>query len=124
MTRSRATPRPVGALPPRARLLGGAALVGLLAACGSGGQVPDRDPDVTGVVAHEGDAVVLTAPSDDYFEGMTISGDDETVVVDAGGSTVTTTDLATGDEVEVWVGDGCQESFPVQCDVLALRVVR
>ena len=121
--RCSATPRPVRALPARARLLGGAALLALLAACGSGGQVPDRDPDVTGVVGHEGDAVVLTAPSDDYFEGMTISGGDETVVVDAGGSTVTTADLATGDEVEVWVGDACRESFPVQCDVLAVRVV-
>lgn len=78
-------------------------------------------PDVTGVVAGGS----LTQASDSYFEGMGLAGlGDEPSVLAADGSQATVADLRDGDRVEVWLGsDGrCAESFPVQCDLLTVRV--
>lgn len=88
-----------------------------LAACG--GPVPDREPDVTGVAAADGDALVLAEPSDRYYEGMRLPTQGTAVVGPGGGPTT----LAAGDAVEVWVAGPCAESFPVQCEVGAVRLV-
>ncbi|WP_435736918.1 hypothetical protein V5D56_19465 [Cellulosimicrobium sp. PMB13] len=100
------------------------ALAMLLTACdgGAGGGVPDRGPDVTGVVERTGTRAVLTEPSDDYFDGMGLVSA-ETSFVGADGEPIESDGLASGDEVEVWVVDACAESFPVQCDVVTVRVV-
>lgn len=96
---------------------------GTLAACGAAAAVPDRDPDVTGTVEAGQGGAVLVEPSDRYYERMAIVGDDGTLVVGSDGEALDPDDLATGDAVEVWVGEACAESFPVQCDVIAVRVV-
>ncbi|MBW0252563.1 hypothetical protein [Cellulomonas sp. PS-H5] len=122
--------------PRRARALLGAALLAAVAAvagCGPadspaapapsasehlGGQ---PTPDVTGVVAGGS----LTQASDPYFEGMGLAGlGDEPSVLAADGSQATVADLRDGDRVEVWLGSEgrCAESFPVQCDLLTVRV--
>lgn len=100
------------------------ALAMLLTACdgGAGGGVPDREPDVSGVVERTGTGAVLTEPSDDYFDGMSLVSA-ETTFVGADGAPIESDGLASGDEVEVWVVDACAESFPVQCDVVTVRVV-
>ena len=105
-------------------LLGAAVLASVAAGCGGAPAVPERPPDVTGVVAGTADAggPVLTEPSDDYFEGMSLLRGDPVLVGDDG-VVVPVEDLADGDRIEVWVGPACAESFPVQCDVVALRVL-
>jgi hypothetical protein len=87
--------------------------------------LPERDPDVTGVV-RAGPGVqggTLVDASDGSFEGMALrlSGS-EPLVVDADGQHVTFDDVDDGDRVAVWVAGGCAESFPVQCDVVAIEV--
>lgn len=88
-------------------------------------------PDVTGVVGTAalpsgGTGPVLTAASDDYFEGMSLGGDDVAVLgVEPGADgEPTVADLADGDAVEVWLREpvACAESSPVQCAVLTVRV--
>lgn len=97
----------------------------LLAGCGtSGSALPDRAADVTGVVAAPSadlpwDEPSLARASDAYYEGMPLRLADA-VVVDADGTDVEAP--AEGDTVEVWIGDGCAESSPVQCEIVALRV--
>jgi hypothetical protein len=91
--------------------------------------LPDRDPDATGVVgAGVGDSQptgFLAQSSDSYYDGMGLwRSDSEPVVVGADGDVLSVTDLNTGDEIDVWVAGGCAESFPVQCDVVAIRVIR
>ena len=90
--------------------------------CGAAAVVPDRDPDVTGTVEAGRGGAVLVEPSDRYYERMALVGDG-TLVVGSDGEALDPDDLATGDAVEVWVGEACAESFPVQCDVVAVRVV-
>lgn len=91
----------------------------------TGDGVPDRAPDVTGVVATSSEpagGAVLVAASDDYYEGMSLlPGDPD--VVDAGGKRLEPSDLRAGNEVEVWVGGPCAESYPVQCDIATVRVL-
>lgn len=102
----------------------GAALLLLAAtACTAQPAVPDRDSDVTGVVAgaDEPGGPVLAEPSDGYFEGMGLLRGDP-VVADADGREVPVSELDDGDAVEVWIDGACAESFPVQCDVTALRL--
>lgn len=79
-------------------------------------------PTVTGVVAGSARHAALTEASDGYYEGMSLTSPDPRVV-DADDQPISIGDLVTGDEVEVWVGDVCRESFPVQCDLVAVRVV-
>jgi hypothetical protein len=96
---------------------------------GVGQLLPDRDPDVTGVVgAGVGDAQptgFLAQPSDSYYDGMGLwRGDGEPLVVGPAGDVLSVTDVNNGDEIAVWVAGGCAESFPVQCDVVAIHVIR
>jgi hypothetical protein len=107
-------------------LLGATVLASGIAACadagtGSGG-IPDRAPDVTGVVDGAGTpgGPALADPSDDYFAGMALAPDDAVVV--RGGADGALAALRDGEAVEVWIDWPCQESFPVQCTVVALRV--
>lgn len=108
------------------RAVPGVLVVGalLLGGCATSG-LPGRSSDVTGVVAvpagnGSSPEPALTGASDAYFEGMPLRLADA-VVVDADGRTVDAP--AEGDEVEVWIGDGCAESYPVQCEIVAVRVV-
>ena len=103
----------------RARLTVSALLVLVLAGCSSSG-LPDRSPEVTGTVAADGAGQSLTAVSDDYYEGMALRLTDA-AVVDADGARVDAP--SDGDEVEVWLAGGCNESSPVQCTVVAVRVL-
>lgn len=93
------------------------------AGCGTtsdGAAVPDRAPDVTGVVAVREGTPVLTDASDAYFEGMGLLRGDPVVV--RGTGEVAADELQPGDAVEVWTGDACAESYPVQCGILAVRL--
>lgn len=101
-------------------VLGAAAIVLAVAACG-GSPVPDRDPDVTGVVAGSASAPVLAEPSDPYFDQMSLLRG-EPVLIDHDGVELPYSELADGDAVEVWIDGACAESFPVQCTVTTLRV--
>jgi hypothetical protein len=104
---------------PRSATRAGLALLALALASGcSGSELPGREPEVSGVVRDLG----LTEPSDPYFERLALVGDDDTVVVDADGATITTADLRDGDEVDVWVASACAESYPVRCGIEAVRV--
>jgi hypothetical protein len=116
------TPRDAGAVRRSVRrLLAATLLTAAVAGCGAPA-VPDRAPDVTGVVRVADGGPVLADPSDSYFEGMSlVRGDPVVVHGDESGET-TPADLRDGDAVEVWIEDGCAESFPVQCTVVALRV--
>ncbi|NDO88077.1 hypothetical protein [Cellulosimicrobium composti] len=100
-----------------------------LAACspGDGGPAdaqpsapPARAADVEGTVAGTGDAARLVDASDAYYEGMGLLSAG-TVVVGDDGTALTPGDLTDGDAVEVWT-DACAESYPVQCEVVAVRV--
>lgn len=87
--------------------------------------IPDREPDVTGVVAlasPSGDPV-LADPSDAYFEGMSLLQGDPVIVKGDDGEAVPPTELENGDEVEVWIDGACAESYPVQCGIVALRLL-
>lgn len=112
----------------------------LLTACSgpSAGAVelPDRPADVQGTVAGEPGAPYLVetsaveegawrGASGGYFERMSLGSgpaEGETVVVGDDDRALTVADLAAGDVVEVWIGEACGESSPVQCDVVAIRV--
>ena len=88
-------------------------------------RLPEREPDVTGLVT---DRYRLTQPSDSYYDGMLLvrRGGGEPVVVGPDGGVLSMDDLNVGDEVAVWVagGSGCAESYPVQCDVVGIRVIQ
>ena len=88
------------------------------------GPVPTRAPEVTGRLVVDGGSVRLGEESDSYFAGMVLveGDDDDVLVVDEGGEALHRDDLAEGMLVDVWVGDACAESYPVQCDIEALRV--
>lgn len=111
----------------RARLAVPVLLVVLIGGCATSSSpgasgLPGRSAEVTGTVAGDGtDAEqALTGASDAYYEGMPLRLA-EAVVVDADGAPVDA--LADGDEIEVWIGDSCRESLPVQCDIVAVQVV-
>lgn len=92
---------------------------------GPAATVPDRDPDVTGVVARTaGEDPTIGAASDAYFEGMALLRGDPVVVDAASGDELTAADVVDGAEVAVWVEGPCAESYPVQCTVVALRIGR
>ena len=105
----------------------GAAVLAVLMAsgCTPGRAVPNRAPDVTGVVAvtSQQDGAALAEASDRYYEGMSLLRGDPVVVRGTSGERLEPTDLEPGDDVEVWVGEACAESQPVQCDVHAVRIV-
>lgn len=90
-------------------------------ACGSGGEVPGREPEVRGVVSTDfGGTPVLTQSSDGYYEGMSLDRGAPTVV---GASDGPVDELEAGDSVEVWVSGPCAESYPVQCEIEAVRLL-
>lgn len=103
--------------------LTGACLVALAGGCSdTSSPVPDRPPDVRGVVADGPDGPVLAEPSDAYYEGMALLRGDPVVLRADDGATVAPAELRDGAPVEVWTEGPCAESFPVQCDIVALRV--
>ena len=101
-------------------LLAASALV--LAACGA--PLPERLPDAVGeaaAVATDGDAVEIAFVPDvghEYFEGTTFVVDG---AVPVAGAVDDAAEISAGDRLAVWV-TVCAESFPVQCDVEAVRV--
>jgi hypothetical protein len=118
---------------PAAALLGSALLAVLVAGCSAAASPPtpapaatqhlggQPTPDVTGVVA----GGAITEASDPYYEGMALaSAGDGPSVLAADGSQSTVADLHDGDAIELWLvpGSGCAESYPVQCQVLTVRV--
>jgi len=82
---------------------------------------PDRSADVAGAVDRDDGGPRLVDASDPYYEGMALLSA-STVVLDTDGARVDGDALDDGDVVEVWA-DVCAESSPVQCQVLAVRVV-
>jgi hypothetical protein len=91
-------------------------------------RVPDREPDVVGVVAAMDGAsgpsarLAPDSASDSYYEQMGLLSGDPMIVDADSGAPLTASDVVDGAEVEVWVTGGCMESFPVQCTIEALRV--
>ena len=111
----------------------------LLAACSTpsvgAAELPSRPPDLQATVAGEpGAAYIIGASatgegawrdvSGGYFERMLLSGwsVQDTVVVGSDDRALTSADLAAGDVIDVWIGDVCAESSPVQCEVVAIRI--
>ncbi|GIG39224.1 hypothetical protein [Cellulomonas phragmiteti] len=70
--------------------------------------------------AVDGGDPTLSAASDASYEGMALRLADAVVVDTDGRPTDAPGD---GDQVEVWVGEACAESYPVQCEVVAVRVL-
>ena len=91
----------------------------------AGETFPARAPDVTGRIEVEEGTVRLIEPSDVYFEGMTLVSDrvdDAVLVADEAGDPLDIAEIDDGMLVDVWVGGGCAESYPVQCAIEALRI--
>jgi hypothetical protein len=89
---------------------------------GSDDELPGREPDATGVV---GTARSLAGSSDAYYEGMGLARHDgDPLVVGPDGDVLSVSDLRDGDEIAVWIDGACAESYPVQCDVVAIRITR
>lgn len=90
----------------------------------SAAELPDREPDVTGLVGL-GDEYPrsphLAEASDEYYLGMYLLGSNP-AVHDGDGDPLGEGGLNAGDQVSVWVDGGCEESFPVQCGVVAVQV--
>lgn len=107
----------------RAAALPVAVLAVLLSACAASG-VPDREPDAVGTVSQIiGDERVtglLFAPEAgyEYFDQTVFTVEDSTTLE----GVASRTEIGAGDAIEVWTGP-CAESFPVQCDVVAVRVL-
>lgn len=98
-------------------------LVFAASSCGEPTGAPDRPADVTGVVAQsQAGEFVLAAPSNEYYDGMALLRGDPVVISDGDDQPIAASELVGGDGVEVWISDGCAESFPVQCNIAALRV--
>jgi hypothetical protein len=89
-----------------------------------GGSPPDREPDVSGVVAGTGEpgGAVLAEPSDAYYEGMGLLRGDPLIVKGDDAQPVSPAELEDGQRVDVWTDGVCAESFPVQCGITALRL--
>lgn len=96
----------------------------LLASCASGFNPPDRAPDATGTAAgvETSDGVTSVIFEHEvgyeYFEGTIFVLDDEVAV---GGKVSAASAIEVGDRIAVWTNK-CAESFPVQCQVEALKV--
>jgi|SRR5690554_1077671 len=96
----------------------------LLAGCAAGFNPPSRAPDALGTAAaiETADGVTSVLFEHDsgyeYFEGTTFVLDDE---VDVGGKVTAASAIEVGDRIDVWTNE-CAESFPVQCQVEAVKV--
>ncbi|WP_163542902.1 hypothetical protein [Occultella kanbiaonis] len=94
----------------------------VLSSC-SGPAIPDREPNATGVVSVAGASPKVVDAQPEGFEGMDLAGaDDHPVVVDGDGGRVQVEELVDGDEIEIWIEGECGTSFPVQCEVVAIRI--
>jgi len=89
--------------------------------------LPEDDATVEGVIV-SGDAGpeltdVTSASANDaaYYAGAILSFSDSGTFVDADGESISTGDVY-DQPAEIWLGP-CAESFPVQCEVLALRLL-
>lgn len=110
------------------RLLRPAVLVacGVLLLAGCGTVLPSRQPDAVGTVGEVGSSqagTVLSFVPDagyEYFQGTLFVIDDSVTVVGPEGAATEGSDIPIGARVDVWT-DLCAESFPVQCDVVAVR---
>jgi hypothetical protein len=60
---------------------------------------------------------------DEYYQGMTVTVDETTILRDTTGAPIAADDLRPDDVVWIWTGE-CAESFPVQCSIQALVVDR
>jgi hypothetical protein len=65
----------------------------------------------------------LVDASDAYYEGMTVRLLDGATLTAASGDPISRAALSAGSTVDVWVDGGCNESYPVQCDLIGLQVV-
>ena len=96
----------------------------VLAGCAGGFNPPDRAPDAVGSAASvetsDGVTRVLFEHEAgyEYFEGTTFVLDDQ---VNVGGKVTDASAIEVGDRVVAWTG-ACAESFPVQCQVEAVKV--
>lgn len=96
----------------------------LLAGCTHPFNPPDRLSDAYGTAAavetSGGVTEVLFEPDagDEYFEGTTFVLDDQ---VRVGGKVSDASAIEVGDRIDVWTNE-CAESFPVQCQVEAVKV--
>lgn len=91
-----------------------------------GGELPDREADVMGFVGTGGEYPApphLAKATNDYYLGMGLLRGDP-IVRGADGTPMSPSELEEGDEVAVWIDGGCAESFPVQCDIVAVVVTR
>lgn len=96
----------------------------LLAGCTHPFNPPDRLSDAHGTAAGVETSGGVTEvlfqhdPGFEYFEGTTFVLDDQ---VRVGGKVTRASDIEAGDRVVVWTNE-CAESFPVQCQVEAVKV--
>ncbi|WP_144016056.1 hypothetical protein [Demequina sp. NBRC 110052] len=96
----------------------------LLAGCEAA--LPSRQPDAVGTVGEvstsDGVTVLSFVPDAgyEYFLGTLFWVDDSVEVIGPEGVSVDASEIVLGAEVEVWT-EACAESFPVQCDVVAVR---
>lgn len=96
----------------------------LIAGCASGFNPPDRAPDAVGTAAAVESSGGVTQvlfehdPGYEYFEGTTFVLNDK---VDVGGKVTDASAVEVGDRVVAWTGV-CAESFPVQCQVDAVKI--
>jgi hypothetical protein len=106
----------------RTHVVAGLVMLGA-AGCGGADGPPPGDPATTGVVRTGEGGAVLVQSSDAYFEGMGLLRGDPAIYRGAADEAVDAAALEDGVAVEVWVGDSCAESYPVQCDIVAIRVL-
>jgi hypothetical protein len=91
------------------------------------GELPDGDPTILATIVSGDAGAELTdvqgdsASDEDYYAGGIADITASTVLVDADGQPIDLSDVF-DQPAEVWL-DACQESFPVQCEVLAVRLL-
>ena len=86
---------------------------------------PAGEPTVRGVlVLDENTAMLrLTEPTDPYYERMAVRLDDGIPVTTATGEPADPARVTSGVTVDLWISRGCNESYPVQCSIGAIRLV-
>ena len=66
----------------------------------------------------------MDTDGDDYYQGMAVEPGPDAMLRGSDGTPLGPQELAAGDQVRVWTSGACRESFPVQCDIQAMVVVR
>ena len=82
-------------------------------------QLPDGPPDVSGTVAT---GPTLVDATDTYYEGMGLLRGEPLIVRESDGAVVPDAELEVAARVDVWIGGPCAESYPVQCEIEAVRI--